>query len=59
MYITACPLSHIGKSEPLVMPQMDKLKHNPILLGDEIWPFEPPKLVDLPPSVEDVTDVNG
>ena len=61
---TRCTLPHvpytpIGKSKPLVMPQMDKLKHNPFLSGDENWPFEPPKLVDLPPSVEDVTDVNG
>ena len=51
---------YVGKPEPLVMPPMDTIKHNPDLLGDEKWPNEPPKpVVYQPPSAEDVTDVNG
>ena len=53
-------LYYVGKPEPLVMPQMDTIKHNPGLLGDEKWPHKPPKpVVYQPPSAEDVTDVNG
>ena len=54
----------VGNSEPLVMPPVDTIKHNPDLMGEGKLPFEPPKPVgnerDEPsPSAVDVTDVNG
>ena len=53
-------ICYVGKPEPLVMPPMDTVKHNPNLLVDEKWPHEPPKpVVYQPPSAEDVTDVKG
>ena len=54
----------IGNSEPLVIPPVHTIKHNPDLMGGGKWPFEPPKPVrnerEAPsPSAVDVKDVNG
>ena len=53
----------IGNSEPLVMPPVHTIKHNPDLIGGGELPFEPPKPVrnerEVPsPSAVNVTDVN-
>ena len=50
-----------GNSEPLVMPPVDTIKHNPDLLVEGKWPFELPKPVRNErdeSSTEDITDVN-
>ena len=50
----------IGNSERLVMPPVHTIKHNPDLLVEGKWPFEPPKPVRNErdeSSTEDITDV--
>ena len=51
----------IGNSKPLVMPPVDTIKHNPDLLVEGKWPFEPSKPVGIErdeSSTVDITDVN-